>query len=91
MLRQWDDEPGVTEEALLQIETPTLFFAGSEDPMRLAESREAAVRMPRAYFALLEGCNHGQTVMMRERILDRAEAFFRLSEFSDIEKLRVAG
>lgn len=91
LLRQWDAEPGVTEEALLQIETPTLFFAGSEDPMRLAESREAAVRMPRAYFALLEGCNHGQTVTMRERILDRAEAFFRLSEFSDIEKLRAAG
>jgi len=91
LLRQWDDEPGVAEEVLLQIETPTLFFAGSEDPMRLAESREAAVRMPRAYFALLNGCNHGQTVTMRQRILDRAEAFFRLSEFSDIEKLRVAG
>ncbi|MFA4083031.1 alpha/beta fold hydrolase [Mycobacteroides salmoniphilum] len=91
LLRQWDAEPGVAEEVLLQIETPTLFFAGSEDPMRLAESREAAVRMPRAYFALLDGCNHGQTVTMRERILDRAEAFFRLSEFSDIEKLRVAG
>lgn len=91
LLRQWDAEPGVAEDALLQIETPTLFFAGSEDPMRLAESREAAVRMPRAYFAMLEGCNHGQTVTMRERILDRAEAFFRLSEFSDIEKLRVAG
>jgi pimeloyl-ACP methyl ester carboxylesterase len=91
LLRQWDDEPGVAEQDLLQIYTPTLFFAGAKDPLRLAESREAAVRMPRAYFTLLAGCDHGQTVTMREPILDRAEAFFRLSEFSDIEKLRVAG
>jgi pimeloyl-ACP methyl ester carboxylesterase len=90
-MRQWDAEPGVAEDVLARVETPSLFFAGSRDMLRLADSRHAAALMPRAYFTLLEGADHGQTIAMRERILDRAEAFFRLAEFPDIEKLSAVG
>ncbi|MCT7361353.1 alpha/beta fold hydrolase [Mycolicibacterium llatzerense] len=91
LMRQWDAEPGVPEDVLAQVRTPSLFFAGSRDMLRLADSRDAAALMPRAYFTLLEGADHSQTIAMRERILDRAEAFFRLAEFPDIEKLSAVG
>ncbi|MCX8556379.1 MULTISPECIES: alpha/beta fold hydrolase [Mycobacteriaceae] len=91
LMRQWDAEPGVAEDVLAQVQTPSLFFAGSRDMLRLADSRHAAALMPRAYFTLLEGADHGQTIAMRDRILDRAEAFFRLAEFPDIEKLSAVG
>ena len=91
LMRQWDVEPGVPEDVLAQVRTPSLFFAGSRDMLRLADSRDAAALMPRAYFTLLEGADHAQTIAMRERILDRAEAFFRLAEFPDIEKLSAVG
>ena len=91
LMRQWDAEPGVPEDVLAQVRTPSLFFAGSRDMLRLADSRDAAALMPRAYFTLLEGADHSQTIAMRERILDRAEAFFRLAEFPDIEQLSAVG
>lgn len=91
LMRQWDAEPGVPEDVLAQVRTPSLFFAGSRDMLRLADSRDAATLMPRAYFTLLEGADHSQTIAMRERILDRAEAFFRLAEFPDIEQLSAVG
>jgi pimeloyl-ACP methyl ester carboxylesterase len=90
MLQQWDAEPGVPDEVLSQIDTPTLFFAGSQDPLRLADSRDAAARMPNASSALLEGCDHRQTVAMCEPILAQALPFFQASEFSGIELAGVA-
>lgn len=91
MLLQWDAEPGLADEVLSRIATPTLFFAGSQDRLRLADSRDAAARMPNAYFSLLEGCDHSQTIAMCEPILAQALPLFLLSEFSGIERTGVAG
>lgn len=90
LLRQWDAELGVADDVLSQVATPTLLFAGSRDLLRLSDSRAATALMPCASFALLKDCNHGQTIAMRDAILQRSLPFFWSSECLQVEQLSVA-
>jgi pimeloyl-ACP methyl ester carboxylesterase len=69
--------PGIPDAALTTVSTPALWFAGSGDPGRLADSRDAADLMPRAECHTIEGYDHGTTLAATEQILRLVVPFLR--------------
>jgi hypothetical protein len=52
-----------------------LLLAGTEDPLRHADSERAAQLMPRAQFQALPGRNHGQTLVPAGPVLSMVTSF----------------
>src|SRR6478752_7591783 len=73
--RRSEDEPGIPESVLRTMDTPTLLLAGTEDPLRHADSERAAQLMPRAQFQALPGRNHGQTLVPAGPVLSMVTSF----------------
>ena len=73
--RRSENEPGIPEPVLRTIDTPTLLLAGTEDPLRHADSERAAQLMPRAQFQALPGRNHGQTLVPAGPVLSMVTSF----------------
>jgi pimeloyl-ACP methyl ester carboxylesterase len=73
--RRSEDEPGIPEADLRKMETPTLLLAGTEDPLRHADSERAARLMPTAQFHALPGRNHGQTLIPAGPVVDLVNSF----------------
>lgn len=73
--RRSEMEPGVPESDLRRMGTPTLLLAGTDDPLRHADSKRAAHLMPKAQFRALPGRNHGQTLTPARPILDIVDSF----------------
>jgi pimeloyl-ACP methyl ester carboxylesterase len=68
------ESPGF-EDALANVQTPTLLFCGEQDPVHSAAS-DASVRMPSAEFFSVPGSKHIQCLYESERVLPRIESFF---------------
>ncbi|MBD0324353.1 MAG: alpha/beta fold hydrolase, partial [Aldersonia sp.] len=75
--RETEAMPGIPDAALRTISTPALWFAGSGDPARLADSRDAAELMPHAECHEIEGYDHGTTLAAREEILGLVRPFLK--------------
>ena len=73
--RRSEDEPGIPEADLPRLATPTLLLAGTEDPLRHADSERAARLMPVAQFHALPGRNHGQTLIPAGPVGDLVNSF----------------
>ncbi|MDR6558263.1 pimeloyl-ACP methyl ester carboxylesterase [Arthrobacter pascens] len=75
--RRSEDEPGIPEADLRKMDTPTLLLAGTEDPLRHADSERAARLMHKAQFHALLGRNHGQTLTPASPVLNILNSFIR--------------
>ncbi|WP_068274691.1 alpha/beta fold hydrolase [Aldersonia kunmingensis] len=75
--RETEAMPGIPDAALSTVSTPALWLAGSNDPGRLADSRDAAGLMPHAECHAIEGYDHGTTLAATEQILDLVRPFLR--------------
>lgn len=73
--RRSEDEPGIPEADLRKMDTPTLLLAGTEDPLRHADSERAARLMPTAQFQALPGRNHAQTLIPAGPVVDLVNSF----------------
>lgn len=73
--RRSEQEPGLPEAVLRTMDTPTLLLAGTEDPLRHADSERAARLMPKAQFHALPGRNHGQTLVPASPVLNMVSSF----------------
>ena len=73
--RRSEGEPGIPEADLRNMDTPTLLLAGTEDPLRHADSERAARLMPAAQFHALPGRNHGQTLIPAGPVVDLVNSF----------------
>ncbi|WP_305095377.1 alpha/beta fold hydrolase [Prescottella sp. R16] len=67
-MRRAEQEPGVPDSVLASITLPTLLFVGSEDRMRLGDTRRMAALIPGAELAVLDG-DHATTVMASGDVL----------------------
>jgi pimeloyl-ACP methyl ester carboxylesterase len=74
-LRQGEAEPGLAEDTLRTITTPTLLLAGSKDVQRHLESRTAAGLMPHAVFHELAGYGHSSSLVPMREVTGRLRAF----------------
>lgn len=73
--RRSEIEPGIPEADLRKMDTPPLLLAGTEDPLRHADSERAAQLMPKAQFHALAGRNHGQTLIPARPVLEMFNSF----------------
>jgi pimeloyl-ACP methyl ester carboxylesterase len=80
--RQVETEPGITEERLAQIQTPTLLLAGTDDRQRYLDSERAAELMPLAVFHGLPGRDHGTTLRPAAGVIEPVRAFLASVEAS---------
>ncbi len=69
-----DAEPGMSDDILVHVQTPTLWMAGSRDNPRCADSERAASIMD-ARFVRLEGRNHGTTLFPSAEVIAEIRAF----------------
>jgi pimeloyl-ACP methyl ester carboxylesterase len=61
-MREADRDPGVPDEALAAIATPTLLLVGSRDSERVRPARHALSVMQNATLRVLDGATHGDTL-----------------------------
>jgi pimeloyl-ACP methyl ester carboxylesterase len=73
--RQVEREPGIPEDRLSSIGTPTLLLAGSLDRPRYVDSERAAAVMPSARFVPLPGRDHGNTLRPAAEVLAAVSPF----------------
>lgn len=73
--RASDAEPGLADDALTHFDVPSLFYVGSEDSTRLADSRRAAELVPGAEFHLIDGFDHSTTPAAGAEVLRVVEPF----------------
>ena len=69
--------PTIDDDDLSGLRVPALVFAGSDDRVRLADSRDAAALIEGAQFRVVEGGDHGTTLMMRDEVLAFVGPFLR--------------
>jgi len=60
--RRSDREPGIDDETLAGIDVPVLAVVGSEDHLRVEDTRALARTVPGARLAILRGVDHAETV-----------------------------
>lgn len=75
--RASDVEPGLPDSALERFDVPTLFYVGSRDDTRLADSRAAADLVPGSEFHLVDGFDHSTTPAAGTEVLSFVEPFLR--------------
>ncbi|QWT24653.1 alpha/beta hydrolase [Subtercola sp. PAMC28395] len=68
-------EPGVDEQALYSIETPTLLLAGTDDRRAFSDSERAAELMPQARFVPLPGRDHASTLRPAAGVIEVVREF----------------
>ena len=73
--RRSDREPGIDDETLEKLEVPTLAVAGSEDHMRVNDTRAMSRAIPGARLAVLRGFDHATTVAAAPEALSVIEPF----------------
>jgi len=73
--RRSDREPGIDDDTLAKLEVPTLAVAGSEDHMRVDDTRAMARTIPGARLAVLRGFDHATTVAASPEVLSVIEPF----------------
>jgi pimeloyl-ACP methyl ester carboxylesterase len=61
-MRQSQEDPGVPDAAVADIDVPTLLLVGSRDDERLTAAEDAVRVMPSAELRLLPGATHGETL-----------------------------
>ncbi|MGB7363551.1 MAG: alpha/beta fold hydrolase [Rhodococcus sp. (in: high G+C Gram-positive bacteria)] len=66
--RASDDDPGISDDAIHAIDTPTLFYVGSRDVQRIDDTRRTAALVPGAEIVELRGWDHGTTVAAPEAV-----------------------
>ncbi|HEY5857540.1 MAG TPA: alpha/beta fold hydrolase [Aldersonia sp.] len=69
--------PSIDDDVLRGLHLPALLFAGSDDRVRLEDSRAAADLIEGAQFHVVEGGDHGTTLMMRDEVLAFVGPFLR--------------
>lgn len=67
--RETEAMPGVSDDDLRAVVQPTLLFAGSGDPQRLADSQDAAELIPNARCHSIAGYDHGTTLAATDEVL----------------------
>ncbi|WAL45843.1 alpha/beta fold hydrolase [Rhodococcus pyridinivorans] len=60
--RRSDREPGIGDETLAGIEAPVLAVVGSDDRLRVEDTRALSRTVPGARLAILRGVDHAETV-----------------------------
>ena len=75
--RETEAMPSIDDDVLRGLDVPALVFAGSNDRVRLADSRDAADLIDGAQFHVVEGGDHGTTLMMRDEVLEFVGPFLR--------------
>ncbi|MFD3811780.1 alpha/beta fold hydrolase [Rhodococcus sp. NPDC058639] len=73
--RRSDLEPGIDDEALASLDVPTIAVAGSEDHMRVDDTRAMSRAIPGARLAVLRGFDHATTVAALPEVLSVIEPF----------------
>ncbi|MEF2976370.1 alpha/beta fold hydrolase [Subtercola sp. YIM 133946] len=73
--RQVEAEPGIDEQRVAQLQTPTLLLAGTRDGRSYRDSQHAADIMPHASFVALEGRDHGSTLRPAAGVIEPVKAF----------------
>lgn len=65
----------IPDEQLRGLRNPVLWFAGSKDPERVADSKDAAALMPDARFVLVDGHGHAGALAVSAEVLAFVEPF----------------
>ncbi|MBH0121471.1 alpha/beta hydrolase [Rhodococcus sp. HM1] len=73
--RRSEQEPGIADEALTALRVPTLAFVGSEDLLRVPDTRALARTIPGARLAVLRGFDHATTIAASREVLSVVEPF----------------
>ncbi|TIH41001.1 alpha/beta fold hydrolase [Subtercola vilae] len=73
--RQVEAEPGLDDERIRAISTPTLLLAGTDDRQRYLDSEHAAAIMPNARFVALPGRGHGDTLRPSTGVIEPVREF----------------
>ncbi|NLU61871.1 alpha/beta hydrolase [Rhodococcus sp. HNM0563] len=67
--RRSDREPGIDDATLGEVEVPTMAVAGSEDHLRVDDTRFLSRTIPGARLAILRGVDHAGTVAAAPEVL----------------------
>ena len=73
--RRSEQEPGIADEALAALRVPTLAFVGSEDLLRVPDTRALTRTIPGARLAVLRGFDHATTIAASHEVLAVVEPF----------------
>ncbi|MGV8871675.1 MAG: alpha/beta fold hydrolase [Rhodococcus sp. (in: high G+C Gram-positive bacteria)] len=75
-IRASDADPGLPDSALQNFTQPALFYVGSEDGTRLADTTAAAALVPNSQLHVIRGFDHATTMAATAEVLGALEPFW---------------
>ncbi|MFI8568705.1 alpha/beta fold hydrolase [Rhodococcus sp. NPDC078407] len=75
-IRASDADSGLPDEVLQHFTQPSLFYVGSEDRIRLGDTRTAAALVPDSELHIIRGFDHATTMAASEEVLAHLERFW---------------